>query len=572
MTQIALYPFLFGLGIGIYFALPFEPNLWITLVVIELIIFLAIIWRYYRGRLIILGYISLVVLGFANIQLKSNYLSYNKITNKEDVIYLKGNIDFKDFNIKGNPRYTLTNITDFDDEPIFNKIRVSAMFSSFNVGQCIEMVANIMPPFSPPFYGAYDFSRKAFYNSLQANGFSTTRAYEIECEKNKLYIISNIREKIMDKINKYVPKSEAGIVTALIAGEKGKILQQQKENYRNSGLAHILSISGMHISMIAGLMFLLVRTLLVFIPNFALKYDTKKISAITAMLFATFYLLISGMQIPTQRAYIMVFIMLLGILFDRKAISIRTISIAAMIILAISPESLVSPSFQMSFAAVLCMIAFYEKFATQTNNFIKKFGFIISYILGLIIADLIASVATLPFAIYHFNNVAAYTSLANMLAGPIIGIIVMPFILISLISMPFGLEALPLKVLSYGVSLINDITSFVSSLNGATLHLLSMPTWAFVSIILGGLFLCLWQSKIRLYGIAPIIIGFLSLCFVEKPIAINLDNPSKFEKMLVIQKYGDIKIKNEEPYGAVVYKNKTKKLKFNRIWDKKNLL
>ncbi len=568
MHKFALIPILFGLGIGTYFALPFEPSIWISLGVIEALIILAIIWRYYPYRLIILGYIGVFVLGFSNIELKTQYLKNIESIKTEETVYIKGEITSKDYNSRGNPRYVISDVTDFDDSAIFHKIRVSIAGSDFKIGQCIETVATLMPPFKAPFFGAYDFSKKAFYAGLQANGYATTHAYEVECGNKKLHIMSDIREKIIDNIYKSIPNSEAGIVAALVAGEKGRISKKIIEQYRDSGLAHVLSISGMHMSMIAGFMFLLVRSLLSLVPFIALKYNIKKISAVFALVAATFYLFISGAYVPAQRAFIMIFIVFLGVLFDRTAISMKNIAIAAMIILIISPEVLISPSFQMSFAAVFCMVAFYEKYSSLIYKKIKRYGFFVSFIIGLLIADFIASLATLPFAIFHFNKIALYTTFGNLLAGPIISFVIMPFILISLLFMPFGFYELPLKMVELGVFYMNKITFYVSCLDGATINVLSMPVWAFILIIFGMLFLCLWQSKLRLLGFVAIAIGFLSLLFVEKPQFVNMKNPSRFELMLIEQKYGKVKTQNKKPFGAVVYYNKVKKLNQNRPWHK----
>ena len=159
------------------------------------------------------------------------------------------------------------------------------------------------------------------------------------------------------------------MTAAIVAGERGGMSRELINNYRDSGLAHFLSISGLHMSMLAGMMFFLVRFVSSLVPPVIARYDTKKFSAVFAILMSAVYLVISGAAVPTQRAFIMTFIVLLGVLCSRQAISMLTISWAAMLVLLISPEALIGPSFQMSFAAVIVLIAFYERYDGSMHRF-----------------------------------------------------------------------------------------------------------------------------------------------------------------------------------------------------------
>ena len=304
---------------------------------------------------------------------------------------------------------------------------------------------------------------------------------------------------------------------------EGKLFSKQYESYRNSGLAHFLSISGLHMSMLAGLMFFLIRFILAFVPAISLRVDTKKIAAVFAIILSFIYLLISGQAIPAQRAFIMTFVVLLGVLLNRRAISMQTICLAGFIVLAISPQVLISASFQMSFAAVMGLVAFYEKTSNAITKFLNVGGLhkyiriVVLYILGVVISDFIASLMTLPFAIYHFNMIAVYTTLGNFLAGPVIGLIIMPMVLLSMLFMPFGLDTIFLKALGFGIGLVNQVTEYVSSLPNSAVYVPSMPHWGLVLIVMGGLWLMLWQAKWRYFGIIGIVIGLLSVVTVKTP-------------------------------------------------------
>ena len=532
-------PVLFGVGILFYFALPVEPSIWLTLGVVEALILAAILLRHHIYALGILAVFGVMILGFANVQLKAVYLAKRPIlTENIDKVYLRGRIVSLDYNSRGNQRVVLDNLEDFDEQPLnLGQIRVSLGYGTepLKSGQCIEFVGKIMPLPAPSLPGGYQFDRKSFFEGLRASGYSISRALPVACHeapslRDKFgYLIDRIREAIVAKIDRVLPPDEAGITAAIVAGERGKMSQELTNNYRDSGLAHFLSISGLHMSMLAGLMFFLVRFIMALIPALALRGDSKRPAAVLAIVMSLIYLLISGAEIPTQRAFIMTFIVLLGVLFARRAISMKTIAWAALIVLIIAPEAVAGASFQMSFAAVVALIAFYEKYAGALQRFLrgpsvdepslaaKVLRGVWVYVIGIIVSDLIASLATLPFAIYHFNRVALYTSLANLLAGPIIGLIIMPFVLVALLLMPFGFEAWALQLVGFGVGLVNDITAWVASLPEAALQVFSLPAWGLALIVLGGLWLALWTCSWRKWGFVLIFIGFLSLFTVRSP-------------------------------------------------------
>lgn len=255
-------------------------------------------------------------------------------------------------------------------------------------------------------------------------------------------------------------------------------------------------------------------------PPLALRYNSKKVAALFAIVLSFVYFIISGMQIPAERAFLMILVVLMGVLSNREAISLRSISLAAFIVLLFSPQALVSASFQMSFAAVLVMTAFYECYAKKITDFFAKnrfYNYILGYFAGILVSDLVATIATLPFSIYHFHRVAIYTLLGNLLAAPIIGFVVMPCILLSLFLLPFGLQNLAFFGVSFGLEQINRITAYVSALPMAGFKVAAMPFLGFLLIIFGGLWLCVWTAKWRRWGLLPVIVGFMSILMVKTP-------------------------------------------------------
>lgn len=589
-------PVLFGIGIGVFFALPMEPSLWWGLGLAETLIFQALIFRRRPEILAVLGIVSIAALGFISVQLRTAWLNKVPFVSGEQKMYLKGRIIARDTNSTGKIRLTLDDISDFDDNKLSGPYKITLLVKKAPAaeGQCVEMIAKIMPPFPTAMVGGYQFDRKTFFDGIKATGYSVSRAIPIDCvnstpwtEKVNLKI-EQIRDKIVRRIDTVLPPDEAAVTAAIVAGERGGMSRELINNYRDSGLAHFLSISGLHMSMLAGMMFFLVRFVSSLVPPVIARYDTKKFSAVFAILMSAVYLVISGAAVPTQRAFIMTFIVLLGVLCSRQAISMLTISWAAMLVLLISPEALIGPSFQMSFAAVIVLIAFYERYAGSLHRFLNGGGsknvsllsragrIIFAYIAGILISDFVASMATLPFSIYHFNRIAVYTTLGNLLAGPVIGLVIMPFVLLSLLLMPLGLEELPLKIVGWGIHLVNDVTAWVASLPHAGLPVLAMPLWGLVAIVLGALWLCIWQRKWRLWGWTGILAGCLSLLAARVP-DVMVDESGKAVavkdnrgELVVLPSRGKTFVKNiwlEKTGGRQLSEEDKKKLRL--IWNGK---
>ena len=530
-------PVLFGCGIGGYFLLPVEPSLWVSAIGVEVLIVMAFLWRFNYSRLMFLAAVAVVAAGFVNIQLKTIYQQKQGILHEPAVDYLNGKIVNIDHNYRGMERLTLQNPRNFDGKEYYGNYRIALRTkkSGLKSGDCAELVAKLMPLPAASMVGGYQFVRKFFLEGLSGTGYAMASASWVECENRGARGsgikrgIENLRRRIVERINRILPPDEAGITAAVVAGERGGISRKITNNYRDSGLAHFLSISGLHMTMLAGLMFFLIRLLVALVPPLALRYDSKKISAVAAIFLSFFYLLISGAEVPTQRAFIMTLIVLAGVLIGRKAISMKTISWAALIVLIISPQALIGASFQMSFAAVVMLIAFYEKFAGRLHRFLnggnagtigitgRAVRIVWAYLAGIVVSDLVASLATLPFGIYHFNRIAVYTSLGNLLAGPVIGLVIMPFVLIALLMMPWGLDYLPLKLVGWGVRQVNEITVWVAGLPEAGYQVLAMPFWGLLLMVFGGLWLAIWQLPWRRWGWAAIVAGALSILTVEAP-------------------------------------------------------
>jgi competence protein ComEC len=296
---------------------------------------------------------------------------------------------------------------------------------------------------------------------------------------------------------------------------------------RDSGLAHLLSISGLHIGLVAGLLFVSLRRVLCLVPGVALYYPIKKWGAIVAFAGTLFYMLLAGAPVPTVRAFIMTSMFLAAILLDRTAISMPPVAWAAVIVLLVNPEELTGPSFQMSFAAVVALVAAHE--ATQAwrlrwrsrSGWIGRVGL---YIAGLVFTSLIASLATGPYAVFHFNRLAVYGIAANMVAVPLTGLWIMPWAVLALVLMPFGAEQFALTPMGWGVDAIIVIAHWVAELPGAVSLVPAMPVAGLALMTIGGLWLCLWQRRWRLLGLSAIALGLASMALVKSPSVLVADD------------------------------------------------
>ena len=558
---LMVVPFLFAFGIALYFALPAEPSVWLTLGVFEFWLLLFYLCRFKNMHLFFIAGL-IVISGFINIQMRTLYQSKHvENIDKQQIIYIKGKITDISRSATGKQRLLLADVEDFD-KPLKGNFRLTATVpQDFEINDCIEAVGTLFPPRPLPILNGFRLERKYFYEGISATGYTNSEIFKIKCPTTDTSFISAVnrfRQNFADYTDSVLSPNEAGIADAVIIGEKSRIAQNIIDNYRNSGLAHFLSVSGLHLGTIACLVFFVIRFLLALFPIIALRWNIKKIAAVFAILFSALYLVISGMATPAERAFIMTTVVFIGILFDREAISMRMVSFAALVVLVISPQALISVSFQMSFAAVYALIAFYECYAEKlavllySGNFIKK---AFCYLIGIVICDFVASIATAPISLYHFHRIAVYTSLGNLLAGPLIGLWLMPAILLCLAAIPFGLAFYPLKILGTGLEILNKITDWVAHLPHSVWYCDSLPFYGFLFIICGSFWLCIWQRPWRRWGVLLIILGIL-------PIFIPQQQP----KIVIAPEVESIAIKTGDKYEMLQFKNNSFLM---QIWQEK---
>lgn len=284
-------------------------------------------------------------------------------------------------------------------------------------GQRIRLRVKLSPVPDATLPGGYDFPRQAYFQGIGATGFALS-APEIIGDRSSLRTrLEKKREEITEAFLAHMASPAGAIAAALITGDKASIPEEIRENFINSGLAHILAISGLHLTIIAGCMFMIIRRGVALIPALCLAYNSKKIAALGTIVVTFFYLVLSGFGVPAQRAFIMITLVMGAILMDRSALSLRTVALAALLILLGTPEALLGPSFQLSFAAVIGLIAGYETWRTPLSQWLMGGGIIRKFILygsGLAFTSFLATLATLPFTISIFHRFSLHAIESNL--------------------------------------------------------------------------------------------------------------------------------------------------------------
>lgn len=365
-------------------------------------------------------------------------------------------------------------------------------------GARIRTLAKIEPPSGAVAPGAYDFRRHLFFQGIGGVGFSYRAAEVIGGSPDGAGLIfERLRETINAAIRAQSGAVAGGIMTALITGERGAIAEADDKAMRDSGLYHLLSISGTHVTMVAAALFFFSRLSMAAIPWVALHWPAKKMAAAIALFGAAFYVFLAGAEVPAQRALLMTALIMIAIIIDRSPFSLRLIAFAALVVLAFAPFALIGVSFQMSFAAVAALICFFEWIRPVWMRFYSRAGFVrkgAMYLLGIFLTSIIAGGVTGLFSLYHFQSFAVYGVVSNMLAVPLTGVVIMPAAIIAVFLMPFGLEAMPLQVMEWGTVWMLAIAHWTGGMDGAVVHVRQWPGATFAFLVAGLLLFLLWEG------------------------------------------------------------------------------
>lgn len=499
-------------GILLYFALPEEPPLWIGPTVLSASL---VAWAALRGSVPTAPAVmtlAALAAGFSAAQLRTAGTGTPILNGRLGPVLVEGRVvEIAPLPGEGG-RVLLEELTvarlPSQDTPRRVRIRVAADLGGVAPGDRIAVLTELLAPPPPAAPGAFDYQRQAWFEGIGAVGFSfgAVRAHQPgSAASGWSERWTELRHTATHRILEALPGPEGGIAAALMTGHQGAISADVIAAMRDSGLAHLLSISGLHIGLIAGILLLGLRAGMALVPWVALRLPTKKIAAIAALIGTGAYVLLAGAPVPTQRAFLMTAIVMLAVLADRSALTMRLVAWAAVVVSLIRPEAVLGASFQMSFAAVAALVATHEGLAARSvtgpRSLISRIGRVL---VGIALTSLVAGAATAPFAAYHFHRLADYGVLANMAAVPITGFWVMPLALFAFALMPLGLEAWALVPMGWGIEAIVVVAQWVAGLPGASIQVPAMSAAALAAVVTGGLWLCLWRGRWRWLGLVAL--------------------------------------------------------------------
>ncbi|MGJ3233329.1 MAG: ComEC/Rec2 family competence protein [Oceanicaulis sp.] len=515
-------PLALGAGAAAYLALGFEPPVVSARLAMALSAGLALLGVLVRGEarllsLCVLG--AALFLGFGLAQQHTLDRAPPEFTIGERAVTVTGWIEAVE---RGGTRPRLlirvAALEGADTPP--RRVRVRAGLGEFSPGDAVRIRAVLSRPPGPSAPGGYDAARAAWYDEVALTGFAVADLERVELDTARWARgFAARRWRLAEHIRETAGARTGGVAAALLTGDRSGVSEADAEALRVSGLGHILAISGLHMALFAGGVYVVLRYLFACIEPYARAHDPRKPAALLALFAAAGYLVLSGGAVSTQRAFVMAAVVLTGVLLDRRAFSLRSLAIAAIVVIVLAPESVTEPGFQMSFSAVAALIAVYEIWTRirperlTRANLVERIG---DSLAGLTTTSIVAGAATGAFAAFHFQRIAAYGLIANIAAMPVFTFWVMPAGVVALALAPIGLDAPALAVMDVGLRIVLAIAHWTAGLEGAAVSTIAAPG-AVIALYAGGFALAtLGLGLVRLTGVAVSLVA-LGLWLVQTP-------------------------------------------------------
>jgi competence protein ComEC len=521
----------FGIGILLYFGAPSEPSLYAAPIPIVLCAVVAWVSRERPFAFALSLALVAAAAGFAAGCLRGALVAHPLLTRTTGVVTVRGFVEARD-STERSDRIVLrvTSAHGSGAEHVSASVRVALRRGyAPRVGEHVEVLVRLQPLLGPVRPGGFDFQRNGYFAGLGASGYvlgrpkATTATSETPLDIRLFAAIENLRRAMADRIRAVLPGESGVVAAALVTGLRDDIPPEVNESMRVSGLYHVLSISGLHMALVVGAFFALVRGGLALVPGFALRRPIKKWAASAALAGAAGYLVLSGAAVATQRAFLMIAVVLIGVLIDRPALTVRTLATAAVVVLAFEPEAVLHPSFQMSFAATVALVALFEQGAPMlarpptagSGAFGRLTERIGRWLLLGAATSFAAGLATAVYAAFHFHRVAPYGVLANVLTMPVLSLVIMPAGLVSVLLQPFGYDALGWKMMGGGIDVMLAVARWVAELPGAEGRVRAFGGTAVLIASAGILLLALPVSKLRFLGVP--VVGIAAFLAISAP-------------------------------------------------------
>ncbi len=538
--NLALWvPVFFALGIALYFSVPVEPEGWMLAAVAGAMgVAAGTLFRVGMAARVVTLAVLLPAAGFGAAALRT-WLVAAPVLPYEMTADVEGRIVGLDRSASDRPRVLLDRVVIHGLEPSRTPARVRISLDPatpedlLRPGLRLLGQARLSPPAAPSEPGGFDFRRLAWFERIGAVGYARTPMVEAYGpDPGPLRQLPfRMRMASSAHVQRVIAGQDGAFTAAILTGDRSGIDRSVEAALRASSLYHIVSISGLHMTLLAAAVFAMIRYGLALVPRLALTWPLKKVAAVAALVAGAAYLIISGSEVPAQRSYIMTATVLTAVLLDRPALTLRAVALAGMIVLALAPESLMQPGFQMSFAATIALVAVFEALRerawwrhTQTAaswRFAKP-------IVGIAMTSLVAGTATGPVAAFHFNAIAQYGLLANLLALPAMGVVVMPALVLAVVVSPLGLDWLPFQIAGLGMGYIIAVARFVAGLGGAVTGVPAGPPLSLALILVGGVMAVLLIGRVRWASLAPMALGAMLWAGHERPEVMIADNGRLF--------------------------------------------
>jgi ComEC/Rec2-related protein len=555
-TAFLFLPVCFGCGALSYFSLSDEPGLRGILAGCAMVFCLVVLAR----NTVILRLFStallFVCLGSAAAKLETIRFA-TVMMGSEVTTRITGKLVHAEEITKGRSRLVIDILSTERPKLKFapERIRVSARgnFAEIEPGSTIKGLVKLFALPGPVQPNGYDFAFESYFDGVGATGFFLGKPkFDVAPDaKTVAETMDTMRSDLTAHIRTIVPGETGAVVAALVTGVRGAVLEADNEALRRSGLAHIMSISGLHLALAAGVLIAAIRLGFALLPAIANVWPVKKMAASAGILIAILYCLLSGSEVATLRSTIMIIVMLGAVLVDRPAITMRNLAIAALILLAIWPHEIAGPGFQMSFAATAALIALYRWWArrdvierpVQTKLVWRVLDNVKKTVVGTILSSTVAGLATLPFGAFHFERLAPWGTLSNLLALPAVSLVVMPSAVAAMVAMPFGLDGYIWPIMAWGVEFMLWLAHAITGFGGpdatgpVPIIALSLSTFALVVF-------CLPQTKLRLLGLVPLILAGGFMLVREEPVAFIDENASL---VAFVNGSGDLAVSSTRP-------------------------
>ncbi len=512
-------PVFLGLGIGLYFSWPGEPG-WRALGAAAGVGCAAAVLALVRpGSLSALGWaVALATAGLGLAAGRAHWVAAPVLAFR---YYgpVEGRVVAQDRSASDALRLTLDRVrlagipAGATPERVRIALHGAAAGQGARPGARIMTTAHLAPPQGPAEPGGFDFRRHAWFQRLGAVGYSRTPVL-LAAQPGRGVPLFRLRMAASARIRAALPAAVGGFAAAVTTGDRSGVGQATLEALRASNLAHLLAISGLHMGLLAGFVFAALRLALAAVPPLGLRLPSRKIAAGAAIAAAAGYLALSGGNVATERAFAMTAVVLGAVIADRRALSLRAVALAALIVLILRPESLTGPGFQMSFAATTALIAVFGLLRDRRIGLGPRW---LAPVAGVAISSLVAGVATAPVAAAHFNTLAHYGLAANLLAVPVMGLVVIPGAVLAALLAPFGLDWLGLEAMGLGLRWILAVAHWAAGLPAARGHVPSPGPLVLPLFGMGMLILILWQGAGRRLGLVPATLAFLLWAGVDRP-------------------------------------------------------